>query len=51
MDLDAFGNWKLQTESFKDSRHALLAVRWSVDLNDIIPFIDRPDTIVLHIGW
>lgn len=45
------GSRKLQTDSFKDSRRALLAVMWSIDLNDIVPFIDRPDTIVLHVGW
>lgn len=44
------GNRKLRTGSFKDSRHALLAVKWSVDLNDIVPFVDRPDAIVLHVG-
>lgn len=42
---------KLQTDNFKDTRHFLGAKRRSVDLNDFIPFIDRPDTVVLHVGW
>jgi len=45
------GSMVLQKDSFKDSRHALLAIKWSEDLNDIVPLIDRPDTIVLHVGW
>lgn len=45
------GDRKLQTDSFKDTRHLLGVKRCSVDLNDFIPFVNRPDTIILHVGW
>lgn len=46
-DIDALGRQEITKWQFQGYQGG----DWLVDLNDIVPLIDRPDTVVLHVGW
>lgn len=46
MDVDAFGHWEITNSQL---RTGSVSRQGSVDLDDIVPLINRPDPIVLHV--
>lgn len=46
MDVDAFGHWKITDRVLGTG---CVSSQGSVDLDDIVPLINRPDSIVLHV--